>query len=98
VRLPRVIGDDIKVSGYRPETVIAEKGVTILERGITSTRWRDYIDIVQLPARYDIDHDDLRRAAEAVASYRNVDLKPIGPVVEGYGATAQAKCSSHTHR
>lgn len=85
VKIPRLLGAAIEVTGYRPETVIAEKGVTILERGTTSTRWRDYIDIVQLPAQYDIDKDDLRRSAEAVAEYRNVDLKPISPVVNGYG-------------
>lgn len=91
VKIPRLLGAAIEVTGYRPETVIAEKGVTILERGTTSTRWRDYVDIVQLPAQYDIDKDDLRRSAEAVAEYRNVDLKPISPVVKGYGAIAQAK-------
>ena len=91
VKIPRLLGAGIEVTGYRPETVIAEKGVTILERGTTSTRWRDYIDIVQLPAQYEIDKDDLRRSAEAVAEYRNVDLKPISPVVKGYGAIAQAK-------
>jgi hypothetical protein len=73
------------------QTIIAEKGITILERGTTSTRWRDYIDIVQLPRRHRIDGDSLRRAAEAVATFRNVELRPIGPVVSGYGAIAQAK-------
>ncbi|MFT4216320.1 MAG: nucleotidyl transferase AbiEii/AbiGii toxin family protein, partial [Micropruina sp.] len=45
--IDRVLGDPIELLGYAPETTIAEKGVTILERGITS-RWRDYVDIVQL--------------------------------------------------
>jgi hypothetical protein len=48
VQLPRVLGDPIAVWSYAPETTVAEKAVTILERGITSTRWRDYVDIVQL--------------------------------------------------
>lgn len=50
VRIDRVLGDPIVLLGYAPETTI-EKGVTILERGITSTRWRDYVDIVQLARR-----------------------------------------------
>lgn len=91
VLLPRVLGDDIEIIGYRPETMIAEKGVTILERGTTSTRWRDYIDIVQLPARHTINQAQLRQAAEAVARHRNINLAPIGPVIENYGAIAQAK-------
>ena len=42
-----------RASGVRRAAVkalatIAEKGVTILERGRTSTRWRDYVDIVAL--------------------------------------------------
>lgn len=57
VRIDRVLGDPIVLLGYAPETTIAEKGVTILERGITSTRWRDYVDIVQL-ARLGIDTDE----------------------------------------
>jgi hypothetical protein len=91
VHIPRVVGDPIAVMGYRPETVIAEKGVTILERGITSTRWRDYIDIVQLPARYEVDAGELRRAAESVANYRGVGLGPVTPVVAGYGDVGQDK-------
>ena len=91
VLIPRVFGDPIEVTGYRPETVIAEKGVTILERGRTSTRWRDYVDIVQLPARHTIDGAQLRRAAEAVAAFRGVELVPISPVVDGYGEVAQDK-------
>lgn len=54
VTIERLLGDPISLLGYAPETTIAEKGVTILERGITSTRWRDYVDIVQL-ARQGID-------------------------------------------
>ncbi len=78
MRLDRVLGDPIEMLGYAPETSIAEKGVTILERGITSTRWRDYIDIVQL-ARQGMDPDELLRSARAVARYRGIDLPPVTP-------------------
>lgn len=40
VTVPRVLGEPIQILGYAPETTVAEKGVTILERGTTSTRWR----------------------------------------------------------
>lgn len=86
----RVQGDPIVLLGYAPETAIAEKGVTTLERGITSTRWRDYVDIVQL-ARQGINADELLRSARAVARYRGVTLEPIGPHVVGYGQVGQAK-------
>ncbi len=90
VRIERVDGDPIEVLGYAAETSIAEKGVTILERGITSTRWRDYVDIVQLDGQ-GINRDDLRLAAAAVAAHRGVILQPVSRVLAGYGQVAQAK-------
>ncbi len=90
VALDRILGEPITLLGYAPETTIAEKGVTILERGITSTRWRDYVDIVQL-ASQGFDRDELLRSARAVARYRGVPLEPIGAHVVGYGAIGQAK-------
>jgi len=89
VMVERVIGEPIQMLGYAPETIIAEKGVTILERGTTSTRWRDYVDIAQLPEHHAIDEQVLAESAHAVARFRNVQLQPIGPVVEGYAATGQ---------
>lgn len=90
IDLPRLLGEPIRLLGYAPETAIAEKGVTILERGRTSTRWRDYIDIVAL-AELGIDADELLRAAKAVAAYRGVTLGPIAPLIAGYGETGQEK-------
>jgi hypothetical protein len=91
VKVPRVLGEPIVMLGYAPETIVAEKGVTILERGITSTRWRDYVDIVRLAEEHGLDQDLLLDAAQAVARYRQVALGPIAAVVVGYGALGQAK-------
>lgn len=90
VTIDRILGEPITLLGYAPETAIAEKGVTILERGITSTRWRDYVDIVQL-ASQGIDPEELLRSARAVAQHRGVTLEPIAPHLAGYGAVAQEK-------
>lgn len=90
VTIDRILGEPITLLGYAAETTIAEKGVTILERGITSTRWRDYVDIVAL-ARQGIDPDELLRSARAVARHRGVTLEPVEPHLTGYGAVAQAK-------
>jgi hypothetical protein len=90
VSIPRVLGEPIDMLGYAPETSVAEKGVTILERGITSTRWRDYIDIVQL-AEHGLDRNLLLDSARAVARYRQVTLRPVADSVAGYGAASQAK-------
>lgn len=90
VTIDRILGEPITLLGYAPETAIAEKGVTILERAIASTRWRDYLDIVQL-ARQGIDPDELLRSARAVARHRGVTLEPVASHLAGYGAVAQAK-------
>jgi len=90
VTIDRILGDPITLLGYAPETTIAEKGVTILERGISSTRWRDYVDIVAL-ARQGVDADELLRSARAVARHRGVTLELVAPHLAGYGAVAQAK-------
>jgi hypothetical protein len=90
VTIDRILGDPITLLGYAPETAIAEKGVTILERGITSTRWRDYVDIVAL-ARHGVDPNELLRSARAVARHRGVTLESVAPHLAGYGAVAQAK-------
>jgi hypothetical protein len=87
VTIGRILGEPITLLGYAPETAIAEKGVTILERGITSTRRRDYVDIVAL-ARHGIDPDELLRSARAVARHRGVTLEPVAPYLAGYGALA----------
>lgn len=90
VTIDRILGEPITLLGYAPETTIAEKGITILERGITSTRWRDYVDIVAL-AGAGINSDELLRSARAVARHRGVTLEPVAPHLAGYGAVAQAK-------
>lgn len=90
VTIDRLLGEPLQLLGYAAETTIAEKAVTILERGITSTRWRDYVDIVQL-CRQGFDPQELRRSAEAVAQYRGISLEPVGPHLKGYGAVSQSK-------
>lgn len=91
IQIPRILGKPIPMLGYTPETIVAEKGVTILERGIASTRWRDYLDIVRLSHVHGLNGDLLLQAARAVARHRQVALGPISPVVAGYGAVGQVK-------
>lgn len=91
IQVPRILGDPITVRGYAPETVVAEKGVTILQRGTTSTRWRDYVDIVQLDKSCTLDRDTLITSSQAVAATRGISLEAISDVVTGYGALSQRK-------
>ncbi|MGL5824906.1 MAG: nucleotidyl transferase AbiEii/AbiGii toxin family protein [Nocardioides sp.] len=93
-RRPRALGPDIAIRVYAPETMIAEKGVTILERGTTSTRWRDYVDIVELDRRYDVSRAALDASVRAVAAHRRIEVRPITPIVAGYGVVGQRKWAS----
>lgn len=90
VTIDRILGPPITLLGYAAETSMAERGVTILERGITSTRWRDYVDIVGL-GRQGFDDAELLRAARAVAHHRDVVLGPVAPFLKGYAEVGQAK-------
>lgn len=90
VRIERILGESIALIGYAPESTVAEKGVTILERGITSTRWRDFVDIVALGGT-GLDAKTLLEASRAVADYRDIELQAIKPLLEGYGEVGQAK-------
>ncbi|MGJ7441724.1 nucleotidyl transferase AbiEii/AbiGii toxin family protein [Aquipuribacter sp. MA13-6] len=91
LEVPRVLGSPVKLLGYAPETILAEKGVTILQRGTTSTRWRDYVDIVAVSRAYPLDDEELVRAVKAVAAHRRVALQRAAPLLVGYGALGQRK-------
>jgi hypothetical protein len=93
VELPRLLGGTLKVVGHPIATVIAEKSVTILQRGTTSTRWRDYVDIRGFQQTMWFTAGDLRAAAEAVARHRGFALERLADYVDGYGSTpgVQAK-------
>ena len=58
------------------ETIIAQKSVTILQRG-TSTRWRDFVDIRHLASTYPFLAGTLRIAVVAVAEHRQVTLRTL---------------------
>jgi Nucleotidyl transferase AbiEii toxin, Type IV TA system len=89
VRLPRLLGGHIVVSGYPLPMVHAEKLVTAVHRGRANTRWRDFADIYSLILRHDVVGSELTAAAARVAAYRGVMLVPLGVVLDGYADQAQ---------
>jgi hypothetical protein len=74
--------------------VIAEKAVTMLQRGASSTRWRDYVDLRNLGRRYAFRAGELTLAIAAVASHREVPLSPVSEAVSAYDADGQRKWSA----
>ncbi|MFC5931540.1 nucleotidyl transferase AbiEii/AbiGii toxin family protein [Cryobacterium melibiosiphilum] len=91
VELPGLLGDDFMIVGYPVATVIAEKTITMLQRGASNTRWRDYVDLRNLARRYPYRAGDVASAIAAVATHREVPLTSISDAVRGYDADAERK-------
>lgn len=77
IRYPTLLGDPFTLVGYPIETVLAEKLVTMVERGATTTRDRDFADVWTLTARHSIHAQVLAAAIAATADHRDVDLEPV---------------------
>lgn len=91
VELPRILGGlPVRLRGYRVELIIAEKIVTALQRGTANTRWRDFVDIVQL-CDQPLDRDAAAESVRRVAAFRGVSLEPLRDALVGYPDIAQAK-------
>ena len=91
VTMPRILGGEFTVMGHPPETVIAEKAVTILQRGATSTRWRDYMDLRSLALSRSFSAATLGKAIEEVAKHRTVELSAPSGSLNGHDEVAQQK-------
>lgn len=79
------------MQGHPLATVIAEKTVTMIQRGSTSTRWRDLLDVAVLSDRFEFGAGDIRAAAVRVAGHRGAELGLLRPLLAGYGAIGQVK-------
>jgi hypothetical protein len=91
VLFPRLLGGQIEMLGYPIPMVLAEKIVTAAQRGITSTRWRDFADIYLLTGQHPLIAADVRAAISAVADYRRSDVGDLRETLDGYAAVGQAR-------
>lgn len=91
VTMPRILGGEFTLMGHPPETIIAEKAVTILQRGATSTRWRDYMDLRSLALSRSFSAATLRKAIEEVAKHRKVEISAPSASLSGHDELAQQK-------
>jgi hypothetical protein len=91
IEVPSLLGGSVKMQGHPLATVIAEKTVTMIQRGSTSTRWRDLLDVAVLSDRFEFGAGDIRAAAVRVARHRGAELRLLRPLMAGYGAIGQVK-------
>lgn len=61
----------IQIMAYNLETVLAEKYETVITRGLTNTRMRDFYDIYILTATQPFDKDVFRQALKKTVAKRN---------------------------
>jgi len=74
IDLPRA-----KLRAYPVETVIAEKALGMVERGLLNSRMKDYFDLRYLSRTRSFEAEGLAQALSATASRRKISI-PAGPV------------------
>ena len=84
ITVPGLLGRDVGLMGYPLTMVYAEKIVTMIERGPTSTRWRDFADVYALALRHPADGIELVGSLEHVALFRGAVLLPLAQVLHDW--------------
>lgn len=98
VDYPGLLEGSFSVLGYPLATVLAEKVVTMIDRGVATTRERDFADVVLLARRHRIDASELLAAIEATAAHRGSSLRPLGGLLDPLGPARQTSWSAFVAR
>ena len=85
VSYPALLGEPFPLLAYPIEAVLAEKLATVVARGDTNTRDRDFADVLLLAGHHDIDAASLSDAITATAAFRKVELRPISQTLVTLG-------------
>nr|WP_182484529.1 nucleotidyl transferase AbiEii/AbiGii toxin family protein [Alpinimonas psychrophila] len=95
IDLPRVLDNDqsapISILGYPLVMIVAEKVVTMIQRGEANTRWRDFADVIVIADRHSVNEGELRAALSTVATHRRAILEPLIPALTRMPTIAQPK-------
>jgi nucleotidyltransferase AbiEii toxin of type IV toxin-antitoxin system len=89
VEYPALLTEPFTIVCYPIETVLAEKIITMIERGDATTRERDFADVVLLTRRHVIDAVTLLAAIHATAEHRQAEVKPLRGVLVTLASTRQ---------
>lgn len=90
VNYPALVSEPFPVLAYPIETVLAEKLATMVARGDTTTRGRDFADVLLLAGHHDIDAANLSDAIAATAAFRQVELRPVSDALRTLGRAGTA--------
>jgi hypothetical protein len=89
VDYPALLTEPFPVVGYPLETVLAEKVVTMIDRGDATTRERDFADVYLLTGRHVIDASTFAAAVHATGTHRGSDLRPLRTVLVTLASSRQ---------
>jgi hypothetical protein len=87
ITIPGLLGRDVTLIGYPLAMVYAEKITTMIERGPTSTRWRDFADVYALSAQHPAEGNELVGSLERVSAFRGATLLPLADVLRDWQRT-----------
>ncbi len=90
VQYPGLLHAPFNIVGYPFETVLAEKIVTMLDRGMLTTRERDFADVYLLSGRLTIEGDLLINAFEATLAHRDSRQRSLVDALGDLGERRQA--------
>ncbi len=77
VEYPGLLHEPFSIIAYPIETVLAEKIVTMMDRGELNTRERDFADVYMLASRFEIKGAGLAAAIRATMAHRGSSLRLI---------------------
>jgi predicted nucleotidyltransferase component of viral defense system len=87
---PGLLHDPFTIVGYPFETVLAEKIVTMLERGAFTTRERDFADVYMLTDQFPVAGRTLSAAIDATMTYRGTTQRSLAEALGNLGERRQA--------
>jgi hypothetical protein len=90
VDYPALLDGPFPIVGYPFETVLAEKIVSMLDRGELTTRERDFADVLLLTGRLSLGADSLASALEATIDYRGSTRRSLFDALGSLGQRRQS--------
>ncbi|MEA2502183.1 MAG: hypothetical protein QOD01_2294, partial [Actinomycetota bacterium] len=98
IDFPTLLAGSFRLLGYPLATVLAEKIITMIDRGATTTRERDFADILLVTRRHPIDAKELRQALMATALHRQSQQRGLASLLDDLGLTRQRSWVAYLDR
>ena len=98
IMYPALLDAPFPLVGYPIETVLAEKLVTMLDRGELTTRERDFADVFLLTGRHTVSAKSLAAAVLATAAYRGSERRSLRVALGDLGSKRQRNWANYLER